>query len=81
MSKRIAAVPATISRKAYVDMWAGLGIDAAQIKSAVCGINDVVAEVFALNENGQRYVLDCKAHEGGDAEVATHTVCIKVADS
>lgn len=79
MSKRIAAVPATINRQAYVDMWASLGIDATHIKSAECGPNDVVVTVYALNEAGDHYLQFADDDDPDDAgEIATHVVSLQV---
>jgi hypothetical protein len=75
MSKRIAALPATIRRQAYIDMWAALGIDATQVKEAWCGPNDMVITVFAVNEDGQHYRAE---NLNGEKEIATHVVSIQV---
>jgi hypothetical protein len=75
MSKRIAALPATIRRQAYIDMWAALGIDATQVKEAWCGPNDMVIPVFAVNEDGKHYQAE---NLNDEHEVATHVVSIQV---
>jgi hypothetical protein len=72
MSKRIAAVPEFITRKAYLDLWATLGIDAKEIRDIECGPNSVTATVFALDEDGNRYF------EGDSPEPAMHVIYIPV---
>jgi hypothetical protein len=72
----IPGVPDSIPRERVRELFAGLGIDIAQVTQAGIhvGWDSITATVFATDENGRRYV------ERSTSEIAVHHVRIHIKD-
>lgn len=67
-------IPTSIPRSTYLEMIERLGIDSEHLRELHWGFNTITAVVFALDENGNRYVDQAKM------AAAVHEVCIRIDD-
>ncbi len=74
MTVTINAVPESLTRSQFVDWLASVGIDPTECQSIVLDRNGIHATVYALNDDGCRYV-----NPGGD-EIATHIIHVRIDD-
>jgi hypothetical protein len=71
VSVTITGVPETITHQQLSDWVAILGVEPASCRSIRADVHGIVAEVYALDGDGRRYV-------GEDGDVAMHTISIPV---
>lgn len=69
---KIQGIPETISVETLDRVLAELGIDVKELVSFAIDHHGVRAVVYALNENGQRYI------QPGSEDLATHTIEIRL---
>jgi hypothetical protein len=71
--KTIAAVPEIVTREAVCDLIRSLGIDPNHLRSMSFEHKAIVAEVYSLNPDGQRFIRNGN-------EAATDSIVIPVVD-
>jgi hypothetical protein len=70
----ITAVPESMTRGAFIEWLASVGLDASELRSVHIDRSGIKATVFARNAEGKRF-----AHPNAD-EMATHEVHIRLDD-
>lgn len=66
-------IPETIGRCAYQELIAGAGFDLKRLLSLEFEVDGIYAEVYAEDENGDRFTVDGE-------NLATDRVCVRVVD-
>jgi hypothetical protein len=69
----IKAVPDVITRSRVVALIESLGIDPMELQYMEFQHAHILAQVFATDENGKRYIDD-------DGDVVTHVIAIKIVE-